>query len=105
MPLLSISPTPPSMNQQLFTLEPLPRKVENFIKRRDQATQERINAAFEYITYSPFHHENPTTIKPLHGQKKGLYRYRIGYLRFIYQVDRDNRLIRVVQIDNRGDIY
>lgn len=93
------------MNRQPFTLEPLPKKVENFIKRRDQATRERINAAFEYITYSPFHHQNPTTIRQLRGRTKERYRYRIGDIRFVYRVDRDKRLIRVVQIDNRGDIY
>lgn len=82
------------MNQQPFTLEPLPRKVENFIKRRDQATQERINAAFEYITNSPFHHENPTTIRRLKGRTKERYRYRIGDIRFIYRVDRDKHLSR-----------
>ena len=93
------------MNRQPFTLGPLPRKVENFIKRRDQTTWERINAAFEYITRSPFHHENPTTIRRLRGRTKERYRYRIGDIRFVYRVDRDKRLIRVVQIDNRGDIY
>ena len=93
------------VNHQPFTLEPLPRKVENFIQRRDQTTRERINAAFEYITYSPFHHENPTTIRRLRGRTKERYRYRIGDIRFIYRVDRDSRLIRIVQIDNRGDIY
>ena len=94
-----------SVNQRRYTLEPLPRKVENFIKRRDQTTQERINAAFEYITYSPFHHENPTTIRQLQARKRDHYRYRIGNIRFIYRVDRDNQRIRIVQIDNRGDIY
>ncbi len=93
------------MNRQPYTLEPLPRKVENFIKRRDLATQGRINSAFEHIIHSPFRHENPTTIKPLYGKKSDRYRYRIGDIRFIYRVDRDNRLIRIVQIDNRGDIY
>ena len=93
------------MNQRRYTLEPLPRKVENFIKRRDQTTQERINAAFEYITYSPFHHENPTTIRQLRARKRDRYRYRIGNIRFIYRVDRDHQRIRIVQIDNRGDIY
>ena len=93
------------MNHQPFTLEPLPRKVENFIQRRDQTTQERINTAFEYITHSPYHHENPTTIRRLRGRTKEHYRYRIGDIRFIYRVDRDSRLIRIVQIDNRGDIY
>lgn len=93
------------MNLRPYALAPLPTKVENFISRLERETQARINIAFEYIVRSPFRHENPTTIKPLHGNKKGLYRYRIGDLRFIYQVDREEQLIHVVQIDNRGDIY
>ena len=93
------------MNHQRYTLAPLPRKVENFIKRLDRERQGRINVAFTYILRSPFRHENPTTIKPLHGNKKGLYRYRVGDLRFIYQVDREERLIYIIQIDTRGNIY
>ena len=93
------------MNSQSYTLDSLPRKVENFIKRRDRVTQERINVAFEHIINSPFQHENPTTIKRLRGTQKGRYRYRIGDIRFIYRVDRDKKLIRIIQIDNRGDIY
>ena len=93
------------MNHPRYTLEPLPSKVENFIKRLDRETQERIKLAFEYICSSPFRHENPTTIRKLRGKKTGFYRYRIGVIRFIYRVDRSKRLIRIVQIDNRGDIY
>ena len=66
------------MSLRPYTLAPLPTKVENFIKRLDRATQARIDIAFEYIVRSPFQHENPTTVKPLHGKKKGFYRYRIG---------------------------
>jgi mRNA-degrading endonuclease RelE of RelBE toxin-antitoxin system len=88
-----------------YTLERLPSKVENFIKRLNQDTQRRIDAAFEYICQSPFRHENPTTIKRFRGKKRGLYRYRIGDIRFIYQVDRSKTSIRILQIDNRGDIY
>ena len=94
-----------SVNQQPYALEPLPRKVENFIKRQNSRMQKRINVAFESIIRSPFPHENPTAITALRGKKKGLYRYRIGRFRFVYRVDRDNRLIRIVEIDNRGDIY
>jgi hypothetical protein len=57
------------VNHQQYTLEPLPSKVENFIKRLEQETQERIDAAFEYICESPFQHENPTTIRKLRGKK------------------------------------
>ena len=94
-----------AVNRQPYTLEPLPSKVENFIQRRDRATKERINVAFAYIIRSPFRHENPTTLKRLHGRKKEHYRYQIGDIRFIYRVDRGTRLIRILQIDNRGDIY
>lgn len=94
-----------AVNRQRYTLEPLPTKVENFIRRLDRATQERINFAFGHIVSSPFQHENPTTIRRLRGKKKGFYRYRIGSIRFIYRVDRNKRLIRIIQIDNRGDIY
>ena len=93
------------MNHQSYTLEPLPRKVENFIRRLDRDMQERINVALAHIVRSPFRHANPTIIKRLRGKKKERYRYRIGHLRFIYRVDRNKRLIRIVQIDNRGDIY
>lgn len=93
------------MNFRPYTLAPLPRKIENFIRRLEQETQARIDAAFDYIVNSPFRHENPTTIKALHGKKKGLFRYRVGDLRFIYQVDREERVIHILQIDNRGDIY
>ena len=93
------------MNRQRYALEPLPSKVENFIARLDREVQARINLAFEYIIGSPFRHENPTTIRKLRGKKKGFYRYRIGTIRFIYRVNRGERSIRIVQIDNRGDIY
>ena len=81
------------MNRQPYTLAPLPRKVENFIKQRDKATQQRINTTFAYIANFPSHHENPTTIRQLRGYKTQRYRYRIGDIRFIFQ------------IDNSGDIY
>ena len=88
-----------------YRLEKLPNKVENFIKRLDKETQKQINEAFEYILKSPFRHENPTIIRRFHGEKKGLYRYRLRNIRFIYRVDKKAKNIRILQIDNRGDIY
>ena len=103
--MVSVKEGARAVNRQRYTLEPLPTKVENFIRRLDRETQERINIAFEYIGGSPFRHENPTTIRKLRGTKKGFYRYRVGSIRLIYRVDRNKRLIRIVQIDNRDDIY
>jgi mRNA-degrading endonuclease RelE of RelBE toxin-antitoxin system len=92
------------MNGQ-YHLEKLPSKVENFIKRLNKSTQRNIDGAFEYICHSPFRHENPTVIKKFQGKKKGFYRYRLGNIRFIYRVDKKAKSIRIIQIDNRGDIY
>lgn len=88
-----------------YQLEKLPSKVENFIKRLDEETQRQIDEAFEYILKSPFRHENPTIIGRFLGKKKGLYRYRLRNIRFIYRVDKRAKSIRILQIDKRGDIY
>ena len=53
-------------------------------------------------------HFGTKILQPLNDymeEKKEHYRYRIGDIRFIYRVDRGTRLIRILQIDNRGDIY
>jgi len=82
------------VNHQRYTLESLPRKVVNFIKRRDQGTQERINAALEYIVRTPFRHENPTIIKRLRGTKTERYRYRIGtFVSFTESIGRKERSV------------
>ena len=60
------------MNHQRWTLERVPTKVENFIRRLDRETQERINLAFESIIGSPLRHENPTTIRKLRGKKESI---------------------------------
>jgi mRNA-degrading endonuclease RelE of RelBE toxin-antitoxin system len=88
-----------------FSLERIPSKVERFLRRLDPQMQKRIAEAFSYIYQSPFRHENPTVIRKLRGRKKGLYRFRIGKLRFIYRVNVENKTIVVLQMDNRGDIY
>ena len=77
------------MNQPQYTLG----KVESFIVRLDREAQQRINQAFESITNSPFRHENPTAIKKLRGKHEGNYRYRIDNIRFIYEVDKEQRTI------------
>ena len=44
-------------------------------------------------------------IKPLVGELVGLYRYRFGNRRLIYQVNKKNKLIQLVYFGSRGDIY
>lgn len=43
--------------------------------------------------------------KALVGQYKGLYRYRYGDYRILYEIDTDNRLIIINRIGHRKEIY
>ena len=80
--------------------------AEKFLRRAPRKRQEVIADAFDHLcNVSPFRHSNPTVIKPLKGKYKGLWRYRVGQIRIIYDVDKEKRTIRIVAIDNRGDVY
>jgi len=43
--------------------------------------------------------------KPLVGKYKGLYRYRCGDYRIIYEIDSENNLVIINRIGHRSDIY
>ncbi|WP_338470741.1 hypothetical protein R4Z10_18425 [Niallia sp. XMNu-256] len=43
-------------------------------------------------------------IKPLKGQK-GLLRLRIGTFSTIFEVDHNEKIVYILTIDNRGDVY
>lgn len=43
--------------------------------------------------------------KALVGQYKGLYRYRYGDYRILYEIDTDNRLIIINRIGHRKEMY
>jgi mRNA-degrading endonuclease RelE of RelBE toxin-antitoxin system len=45
------------------------------------------------------------TIKPLEGDKKGLWRYREGDYRILYLPDKSNLRIFFINIESRGEIY
>jgi mRNA interferase RelE/StbE len=44
-------------------------------------------------------------IKRLHGKLEGNYRYAVGALRIIYEVDAKNKVVRIKSIGSRGDVY
>ena len=43
--------------------------------------------------------------KPLHGEFKGLYRYRYGSYRILYAIDRKENTILILRVGKRKDIY
>jgi len=91
--------------EKRYRIGKLPSKILRFIRRQPKEIQRRIAVAFDYICQFPFEHPNPTVIKRMRGQFKGCLRYRIGNIRFIYRVEQETRVILILEIDNRGDIY
>jgi len=43
--------------------------------------------------------------KPLTGNLKGLWSYRIGYFRIIYQIQKEHKIVFIVTIGHRRGIY
>ena len=86
-----------------FTIERIAPSAEKYVRRLPRKRQEAIAEAFEHLCKSPFHHPNPTVIRPLKGKYKGLWRYRIGDFRIIYSIVKGRVYIKT--IEHRGKVY
>jgi mRNA-degrading endonuclease RelE of RelBE toxin-antitoxin system len=89
-----------------YSIERIAPRAANYLRRLPRDQQEAIAEALDYLcNTSPFHHSNPTVIRPLKGKYKGQWRYCMGKIRIVYSVNNDSRTIRISAIDNRGDVY
>jgi mRNA interferase RelE/StbE len=79
----------------------LSRRAHRYYERLPADTARRVDRAFEALCRNPYGRGD---IKPIQGAP-GLYRYRVGDLRVIYQVDRQARIITVLAILPRGDAF
>ncbi|MFA5099858.1 MAG: type II toxin-antitoxin system RelE/ParE family toxin [Candidatus Omnitrophota bacterium] len=70
-----------------------------FKKLKDAKLKERIASALEYISDEPF------IGKPLQGEFKGNYSYRIGDYRIIYVFVKEKSALTIVRIEHRKDVY
>lgn len=77
-------------------------RASSYYEKLPPGIQKRINTAIDSLEIAPFIGSN---IKRLTGKLAGLYRYRIGRLRIIYQVFESEKKVYVVEIGPRGDIY
>lgn len=57
---------------------------------------------FESLEINPFHHSN---IKPLTGPLKGFFRFRAGDYRIVYQINAIKKIVYVVRIAHRKEVY
>jgi mRNA-degrading endonuclease RelE of RelBE toxin-antitoxin system len=81
----------------------LSKKVVKFIKSLPVDQQKIIKSKFELLKTDPYHHPK-SDLKKMKSQFE-LYRLRIGRIRFIYEVKREDVIILVFAGGMRGDIY
>ena len=82
----------------------LSRNAESYYKRTDKDTAKRLKDCFETLEETPADWSHPR-IKKLRGELSGLWRYRVGDLRVVYQVNEEEKIVNVVAIGSRGDVY
>jgi mRNA interferase RelE/StbE len=49
--------------------------------------------------------DTPSIGEPLRGNLAGLWRYRVRRFRIVYEIDRSARLVRVMAVGSRRNIY
>lgn len=69
------------------------------IRERDSKLFFRIASVFDSLQ------ENPFQGKPLGGDLKGQFSYRIGSYRILYSVFKNQLVVLVIDIGHRRDIY
>ena len=79
----------------------LSRQAQKYYERVDSDTASRLNQCLDILVVSPF---GGGDIKPLKG-RKGTYRFRVGDLRVIYEVDAGRKKVKVLTILPRGQAY
>jgi len=77
-------------------------EAEKCYKRQDKDTKRRINRCIEILGHQPL---SGPHIKRLHGELEGKYRYALGGLRVVYEVDTKNKKVEIKAIGGRGDVY
>ncbi len=69
------------------------------IAEREPALYERVVAVVDDLQRDPYQG------KPLKGELKGRYSYRIGSYRIVYLIRRQELLVVIIDIGHRRDIY
>jgi mRNA interferase RelE/StbE len=85
----------------MFKVVLLP-KAEKFFADADLPLAKKLAKGFKSLQINPFRHPN---IKPLVGPLKGLFRFRVGDYRIIYQTDAEKECVYVVRIAHRRESY
>jgi mRNA interferase RelE/StbE len=84
-----------------YTLR-ISKEANKYIQSLTPKLKDRINTAFWELSQNP---KSATHVKPLQGETKDRYRYRLGGLRIIYSISGDNLYVDILKVGPRGDVY
>lgn len=73
-----------------------------FYERAERSLQQRLDRCFEQLQANPHSHPN---IKRLKGTLSGRYRYRVGDYRVVYRLEEGDRVVIVLLIAHRSEVY
>ncbi len=75
-------------------------------KQITKLTREAQTAIVSYLRERVQPSENPRQFgKPLHGEKKGLWRYRVGDYRMICDIQDETNTVLVLALGHRKEVY
>lgn len=77
-------------------------KAEKTFARAAGSLARKLARAFRLLEVDPLRHRN---IKRLTGPLKGLFRFRAGDYRIVYQIDVAGKTVYVVRIAHRKEAY
>ena len=76
------------------------RRVRKQLQRLDRADQRRIGAALDLLGDNP----RPPRCRPITGLDD-TYRVRVGDYRIVYSIHDDVRIVAIIRIGHRRDVY
>ena len=79
----------------------LSRSANRYYQRVDIDTARRLEQCFSQLNQNPFAASN---VRPIRG-RRGLYRYRVGSIRVLFNVNQRERIVLIITIGPRGDVY
>jgi mRNA interferase RelE/StbE len=76
--------------------------ARDFYARAEKLLARKLARCFEQLEREPRHHSN---VKPLRGNLAGCYRYRVGDYRVLYRIDDSQKVVLVLKIAHRSEVY
>lgn len=77
-------------------------EADKHYKKQDKDTKRRLNKCIDNLSSEPIFSPH---IKKLHGELEGKYRYEMGVLRIVYEVNIKDKIVEIKSIRSRGDVY